>query len=1055
MACKQLHPKDFNVPLENDERNDLLRYVSKRNKKQEKNMRPRSSEEPPSNFSFLSGIHPDLDEALCEIISPSTSSWQKREEIQHLSSEKPKYTYTSKRTQSYTSPRNIGGRRNFFSTDDKSKENIMVDEFVMPCPPEREYDHSFPRSTTFRQFGSKNIGKVDSRPSSTPLEITCARQLDMNESLDGSLPFSVDGIEKAKRRIKSQAAKIRDLEAKLEQATKNNPPESYYIEDGDNKTTKNVISPEERLQAHLERKRLDNKYKEGTGKWAAPPPVKSTNLTSKVKPKEKLVERLVTNPKQRRRQDEVNKKMNRNMKKLEKESYNVDNGLGLENDDELDEYSGIDHSTNNKKEDNPKMTQSLMERLNMSVMERRTLDTHQDHMPNDLRRALQGHNMHKKSWIMSKEYGPSTAGDNIDLDDDIGRAICCYTCNSNIDCEEDVDNPGTYYCQNCWEDYDCNESKQGKVIQNAQNEMHDEENSSPPSLKEGQESMLEIRGNEQLYDEALWIIHDNPKLDSTISWSGSNKTKCLVETKDPERKHCVRFLLGQIDYCGAVINSGIRHGHHIQDIDRGTQCIRISNVDGFVIDHNKVETRLAKNKSIYEFKVNAEDAIVLTGKESQMRIHEFFHGCKGAVDAILAPQCSPGGWYPQREASSSRRKIAPQFRSNGVGYIRLGDDMGNNGLAFLSSDSCRSFFSTPDAVETESGYIINNRLKSNASFATQNSKSSLRRKSRKAPPAKRPSKICDFSDDDHEDEIDGGFSSAENDENDDEYDERKLDAATILKELNNLEVAKVVKWREKADLLLDLGKAIKKPKGRGTCPNALNYIQDVISAKNGNINVLRNALVVVENIGHVMKLELVNHVTWKTILIEMLKMLKNKQVANTTNELLQKLHGTCFSLANPIVAVSHVLGMGKTTSTKASHRRSSSSMKKHRHHSQSSSNQSNSAATKANNVEIIEWLASTIEVERGMMGPAIDPMLDMNDLSQIATFFTIHESHRDARCRKNALDGMLHTILYGIEKLEMRKSEALDLCSDVKTANPRSWTRLMKSVNTALKNTRT
>lgn len=61
----------------------------------------------------------------------------------------------------------------------------------------------------------------------------------------------------------------------------------------------------------------------------------------------------------------------------------------------------------------------------------------------------------------------------------------------------------------------------------------------------------------------------------------------------------------------------------------------------------------------------------------------------GRIDIILAPQ-REGDWFPYWEVSSGR-KMAPQFRSSGVGYLRLADDMGKYGKCFLSTDSGRSF----------------------------------------------------------------------------------------------------------------------------------------------------------------------------------------------------------------------------------------------------------------------------------------------------------------------------------------------------------------------------
>lgn len=1054
MRDNKLQPREFNVPLECKERDEILRYVSRNNSNNKsfddiRKERPRS--QPPAKFSFLSGIHPDLDEALCEIQSPDSCSHcsdQRKRMNDKPSPGKASLAFFDERRSTrgnYRKDRTLSERS---SIDDKSKENIILDEFEM-----KGFDMKQETSisgSTISYLGLRVNEQADSvvdSESSKPKEITCAKIL--NESVD-SLPFSVDGMERAKRRIKSQAAKIRDLEDKLKKAASTNGY-TFEINEGEQANVKKVMSPEERLEAHIERKRLENKYKEKTGKWDAPPPVKYENMTAKVKRKDKLVDRLVLDPKQRRIQDEVSKRMKQSLEKFEKaasddEQLNEEGGdLPLNRRLKHVKTSRTKSRNNNTDVSVNKMPTNLMTRLNMSLKDRRKVKKNEDQITDDLKRALRGHRIHKKDWRMSREFdiekSGSSSSDEGDLDfpcnGNLKELAQCETCMSEIDCEEDVDSPGTYYCRKCWDEYECAPTQANLLMEDDQNSLYGGQEEYSPRQK----SRYKLTKKEAYSDEALWIIHDDPKLGGRLTWSGSKKTNCLIETKDPSSKNCVRILHGQIDYCGAVLGSGIGN-QSVQETDRGAECIRISNIKGFVIDHNSVETRLAKNKSIYEFRLNQTDAIHFTGQDCKMRLQDFYNGCDGAVDVILAPQCSPGGWYPQREVASNSRKIAPQFRSNGLGYIRLGDDMGNHGLAFLSSDSCHSFFSTTEAVnpfesnakflKTTSSLTVDDRCKSNISKKVK----SIRKRSDSVKVQTSQNSRLGVDLDDSSCSLSSVSSCAGDNEH-------SVSAGVLLKELQNFEVSKDVKWKEKAELLISLGKAIGRPQGRGTCTNALNYIQDIISSKNVNINVLRNALFVVEKIGDSMKHELVYHISWKTILIEILKLLKNKQVANGAKEILRNLHGKCFTLGNSIVAVSHVLGMGKSS---ANHRKSTGSLK------QVPANKSNQSMQKSNTVEIIEWLAATTETERIM--EEINPMIDESGLSQLATFFSSHGSHRDAKCRKNALDGMLHTVLYGIERLRMDKSDALKLFLDIKTLNPRSWTRLTKSVNHAMKDKR-
>jgi hypothetical protein len=267
--------------------------------------------------------------------------------------------------------------------------------------------------------------------------------------------------------------------------------------------------------------------------------------------------------------------------------------------------------------------------------------------------------------------------------------------------------------------------------------------------------------------------------------------------------------------------------------------------------------------------------------------------------------------------------------------------------------------------------------------------------------------------------------------------EKYVSVIEVLKELQNMDVAQA-KWKDKADLLLKLGNAVSQPQDKQHCETALNYIQDVISAKNVNVHVLRSALLVVEKIGYALGCELPSHIAWKTIMIEILKLLKNKQCGGGAREILQKLHGQCYTLANSLIAISHVLGIGKT-----SNQRKLSSV------TTKNTPSTPQPSTKANNVEVIEWLAVATETERKM--ERIDPAMDETQLALLANFFLSHESHRDARCRKNALDGLLHTMLYGVDVLDMSLDQVESFCVELKTTKPRSWTRLIKSLKVILK----
>jgi len=98
---------------------------------------------------------------------------------------------------------------------------------------------------------------------------------------------------------------------------------------------------------------------------------------------------------------------------------------------------------------------------------------------------------------------------------------------------------------------------------------------------------------------------------------------------------------------------------------------------GWKVDTSAVETRVSKEGNIVEYKL--EDSAGTDLGEFEGGVKGWLKGAKSRVDVILDPHCM-GEWYPLKERT---RKMAPQFKSNGVGYIRLGDDMSKNGVAFL------------------------------------------------------------------------------------------------------------------------------------------------------------------------------------------------------------------------------------------------------------------------------------------------------------------------------------------------------------------------------------
>jgi hypothetical protein len=84
----------------------------------------------------------------------------------------------------------------------------------------------------------------------------------------------------------------------------------------------------------------------------------------------------------------------------------------------------------------------------------------------------------------------------------------------------------------------------------------------------------------------------------------------------------------------------------------------------------------------------------------------------GRIDVILAPQ-HKGDWYPMWEVGSGRR-MAPQFRSTGVGYLRLADDMGSHGNSFISVDG-RSYLAEAGFDDPSAASVMPTNLNQDSS----------------------------------------------------------------------------------------------------------------------------------------------------------------------------------------------------------------------------------------------------------------------------------------------------------------------------------------------------
>lgn len=230
----------------------------------------------------------------------------------------------------------------------------------------------------------------------------------------------------------------------------------------------------------------------------------------------------------------------------------------------------------------------------------------------------------------------------------------------------------------------------------------------------------------------LYIAHDNPQLGKSVyeairSGGSSAVPQVMLESKDSNGLTC--FILGNTVYSGHT--EGIVHDKSdpesgvFADVaaSRGSQCLVCHSLRAFRFKLESASMRL--RGMITEINMLGESSEVQLHRTSKSpragaslakaevditsptKLAALLEQCTSRVDIILAPHHSDS-WYPYWETEEisdssnlpppGSRKLAPQFRSNGVGYLRLGDDMSRFGTSFLSIDGLKTYLDNSEST---------------------------------------------------------------------------------------------------------------------------------------------------------------------------------------------------------------------------------------------------------------------------------------------------------------------------------------------------------------------
>ena len=183
-------------------------------------------------------------------------------------------------------------------------------------------------------------------------------------------------------------------------------------------------------------------------------------------------------------------------------------------------------------------------------------------------------------------------------------------------------------------------------------------------------------------DTSLFCHHDN---ESRRDYRKEYVVSCETVDRDKD-----------IVLIAKIKNKG---DHHDDDSHTGRFWIEFSSINGYVIPADNLETRVVGDtKQVRMNKANCINLIdALRG----------FHHCTGAVSVIFHPTCDHNEWFPRmKNEGGGMKKLPAMFRSNGIGYMKVGDGLNNNGISFFSLQRDSAFLNEEDIFAAEAEHLL-------------------------------------------------------------------------------------------------------------------------------------------------------------------------------------------------------------------------------------------------------------------------------------------------------------------------------------------------------------
>ena len=404
-------------------------------------------------------------------------------------------------------------------------------------------------------------------------------------------------------------------------------------------------------------------------------------------------------------------------------------------------------------------------------------------------------------------------------------------------------------------------------------------------------------------DVHLFIAHDNPQVGSTVATRlrTEGSMHVMIESKDSSGQIC--FLLASIVYSGPIEN--------VEGVDlenpRGSQFIVCSKMTAIKADMKTLPTRIRGDILEVDF-----EFALSKGKHdvsSKKLLALFLSNCTARVEVILDPSHT-NMWYPYFEGT---RKMAPQFRSQGVGYIRLGDEMSNYGSAFLSLDAGMTYMDggatsivadknyelSPSMIRTFPGGLMQHsdevKEAGESSFSSRSATSSQQlnltpNSEQKKAQERRRSRLTSSSfDTGNSPNEDGRSPQVLISSTSAPCSFRRSDSYSLNKELQEVKEALQLledpdfKWTERVESLRRLHTVMMNISGHGGSSNDLpcTLLIEILSAliqcvtKQKNPHVLRSAVCCIRVVGAFASNSPTCNVSWKSLLLETIHLLRS------------------------------------------------------------------------------------------------------------------------------------------------------------------------------------